>query len=270
MPPDKIAFPQLPFLTREMLKFGASVEMDLQVVSYSDRADTVELIGFTREGIFKFDVTQDAGGGVNIKTFRIPDVPISLSISTESASSKRGEYYIVVYLRINGERVYQLCAGYVTRQSGVNFPQTHSDSELSKKGAFIIATGTNPAAGADWKIDIDSDKIWRLQAVIATLTTDANAADRRVHLQLGPGTNAETRMVEAFGSVNHTASLARKYTFAAFGGLPAESDDNDLLINIPKDLIFSASSDIQTETVNIQVGDQWSSIAAIVEEWIQD
>ncbi len=268
MPPPK--FPQLPFLTREMLKFGGEITLDLEVVTWSQRSDNIDLIGLTREGIFKFDITHDAGGGKNNKVFRVPDVPISLTLSTDSVSSHRGEFYAIVYLRVNQERVYQLCSGYVTPHTAVTFPQTHSAPETSERGRIKSVIVTNPSAGADWKGDITSDKIWRLVAIVAKLVTDANAADRRVHLQLGLGTSTEASMIDLFGSIEHPASTTRKYTFAPLGAIADGEDDDDILINIPKDLIFDGASDIQTETTNIQVGDQWSAIILHVEEWIQD
>jgi len=266
----KMRFPQLPFITREMFAWGRTAELDIQVVSYCDSANVVTMIGVTREGIFKHPVTNNSAGAEEILTFRVPDIPTFLTLFTDDAFLERGDYYASVYLRANGERILKMCSGYVSKQSGINWPKTHDEAETEGDGVFKRIDVTAPAAGADFTEVIPANKQWKLLAAVGTLTTDANAANRRVHLTISPNSTPGARHIECLAADNQAASVARKYSFAPYGALAATADDDDILVPIPAEIIIVPTGRVMSDITNIQVGDQWSNVYLYVKEFIQD
>ncbi len=269
MPDPKL--PQLPFLTRDMLSFGASAKIELEAVVYSDVTFEVLMVGITREGIFKFPISHNAGDTLEeVKTFGVPDIPISLTVFTDSASIERGEYLASIFLKVNGERVYKLCSGYVTKHSGINFPQTHDESEVGPHGLIKKVTGLTPAAFDEIDATVSANERWRLMGFRFEFTTDANAADRKVRLLIGVGSGGRTEEIICIGNFVHTASLEKFYSWAPYGGPVAISQGQDVAINIPPDLWINSLGHIETDTENFQAGDKFTNVVAIVEAYIED
>ena len=121
---------QLPFLTRSMLDFGKEAVFELETVAYSNNAGAVRLVGLTKGALIKFDVSHAGDHNEEVKTFRITDIPIMLNVFTDDVTIEVGEWFASVYLKVNGERVMKLMSGYVSKQSGISYPQTHDESEV--------------------------------------------------------------------------------------------------------------------------------------------
>ena len=253
-----------------MLDFGSTAKLELEVVAYSSVTSKVLMVGLTKEGLIKFDVSHTGDGTEDILTFRIPDIPILLNLFTDDATIERGEYFASVYLKINGERVGKLCSGYISKQSGISYPITHDQSEVGNQGALEIYLLSIPSAGADVDRDINTNVRWKIISLVAELTTDGNAANRRVHLLLAPSGFTFERSIEIFSSVDQPENTSYKYTFAAFGAIPSAFDDDKVSVGIPSNILIGLSGGIATVTKNIQVGDQWSNIFLYVEEFIED
>ena len=239
-----IKLPMLPFLTREMLAFGAHADLDLEVVQWSIATTELQIVGLTRQGVIKHLAKGTATATKETSTFGIPDFPITLSAFVTSAAVEVGELYVSVYLRVNKERVYKLMSGYVTHQSGLNFPATQDSQEFPGGGSLQRIQVSAPAAGADWKQDIPVGSRWRIIGVTGTLVTDVNAGDRRVHLQVGLNTGTEAAMFDFFSTVDHPASTTRKYTFASVGAELNAEEDDDIIVPIPHNLQMSLNGDI--------------------------
>lgn len=261
-------FPQLPFLTREMLKFGNKAKFELQVVAYSSVTWPVEMVGVTREGIIKFDVSHTGDNSEDVLTFQIPDIPISLTLFTDNSAVERGEYYASVYLLINGERVYKLCSGYVSKQSGINFPQTHDESELANGGLYKGHQGANPAAGAEIAEGVPSNEHWILKGVRLSLATDSNVADRTVHLKIP--VCGSTVQLDVFSSVVQPADTTYVYNFAPYPHISDTFNDDNVLVSLPPDLHSSLGRTFATVTENKQAGDDYTAPIFYVEQYFED
>ena len=266
MPPP--ALPQLPFLTRDMLSFGAEAKFELELVAYAAVTNAIFIVGLTREGVIKHTFLHSGDGTDEGAIFQIPDIPIVLTVFTESASVERGEYWASIFLLVNGEKVMKLCSGYISKQSAINFPATQSESERDGGGVLQTISVDSPAAGSDWSEAMAGNQMQRLRSVHARLVTDANVADRSVHLEVEE--HSSFRDLNFFSGVKQPASTTREYTFAPVFGLLAYEDDNDIIIPIPANMAINSARDVGTATVNLQVGDQWSEIRVNVETFIED
>lgn len=129
-------------------------------------------------------------------------------------------------------------------------------------GVLKVVVGADPAANAEVSDAVPANKVWRLIAVLLTLVTDANAANRRTHLTLDDGA---TVFYRRGSNAIQAASLTQNYSFASEAG---EAAVRDLFAADPMPVIdLPAGARIRTVTVNRQVGDNYGAPIYYVEEF---
>lgn len=120
-----------------------------------------------------------------------------------------------------------------------------------------------PNPGAEWELRAPGNAWWRVVSLVATLVTDATVANRRVRLVAGDGTN---RWYAAIASADQAATATVEYGAfdgADSGGLATAG----LTVPLPNGgLLLRPGHRLQSVTVNIQAGDQWSGINALIDE----
>ncbi len=124
-------------------------------------------------------------------------------------------------------------------------------------------TGTDPAANVEISETVPTNARWRLRALRASLTTDANVASRVAHLQFDDGTNL---YYVAQGSQNQAAGATYPYNFGLGGANKVFVTVANDQVTLP-DLVLTAGHKITTSTANRQVGDNWTAPQYIVQEW---
>lgn len=130
-------------------------------------------------------------------------------------------------------------------------------------GRIRSITGTDPAAGAQISETVPARRRWLLRSLTFSLTTDANAADRRVMIAITDGTN--TYFFYPFGTVQ-TASLT--YTYHLTQGLFGEAQmANNIYTPLPT-LFITEPYEILSTLSNGQAGDDFTAPIMLVEEWI--
>ena len=225
----------------------------------------MELTGFTKEGPFKFTFKHTGDLAREARNFRISDIPIMVTVRTDDASVVRGDVYIKLSLGINNDAVALLCQGYVSKLSNPSWPGGENEDANSGRGLIRVLTGTDPIAGADVVETVPANVLWRLISFIATLTTDANAADRRPRFIATNGTSTFVRIINLN---NQTATQVRNYTFAIVPGTKHDDiDDDDKTTTIP-DLLLPEGFTFETLTDNILAGDNWGAPIICVEQWL--
>ncbi|MBA7545412.1 hypothetical protein ES705_37780 [subsurface metagenome] len=130
-------------------------------------------------------------------------------------------------------------------------------------GRILSITGTDPAAGAEISEIVPARRRWRFHGIRFTLITDVNVADRTVYLQISDGTNV---LIFITHTQTQAASITRSYNFHP---RPDAASTISTQISIPLPYFtLGAGYGIITSTNNIQVGDQFSAIHLLAEEWI--
>lgn len=256
----------LPFLTRDMLSFEHGASFSLQVITRSETTDVFEVLGATKEGPFRFTFTPNGTNAAETRTFAIPDVPIFVSLHTSGIGIGPGEMIGTIYLRAGETRILQLCAGPVSTSQGIQWPATMHIPVMPGRGSIQSTTGTNPAAGAEVSQVVPDNQAWIVRAFHIDLVTDANAANRRVHFRfricgMNPG-------VEVVSPVDQTASTTRRYHLLPGAAIPTTSDDDDIYISLPNDVILISGIGIQTDTVNGQAGDDFGAPQIGIEQFM--
>lgn len=249
--------PSLPFLVRKMLNFEHGISIQLRLRTRANSSEDLLITGITREGIFKFRHDSQGDGSAVTSTFSLPDIPTMVSVTPRVGNIQPGQTFAVLSLLINGEIIAELASGLVYQGKGLSWPATNNPNSRIGGGFLFQESPAGPAAGAEISVQPDTAEVWRIYGVHFRLVTDANAANRRVHLGFAFGGDAA---IEAFADIDQPESTTREYHCAAWGTLPSRADDDDILIPIPIDLIIPTGGTIFTSTTNLQVGDQFGQI----------
>ncbi len=258
----------LPFVTRQELKFEHGASFALELVSYSNVTERIDIIGLTQEGPFTFQKAHAGDGAAESDTFAIPDFPISVSVHTDSVTVRRGQFWATLYLTLNETRVMKLCSGYISRQAGIAWPASQTESEIANGGHFKLVTSADPAAGAELTHTVPTNELWIVHAVVFDFVTDANAANRRPHVLFdfsGSGIP-----LNFYPGDTQLLNETRRYTAAAAGFSYQGRESDDLFISIPPNLHVGPGGIISTDNAAIQVGDNYSAMEMWVEAFFQD
>lgn len=159
--------------------------------------------------------------------------------------------------------------GYIAKSFSLDYPDGQKRGPTDGPGQIRSVNITNPAVATDFSASVPSGARWRPRSIKATLAADANAANRNVQI-IVQDASTNSLWYGAQGP-NQTANQTKKYNWSA--NYPVEDStfgslSSDIRAAFPNDLILGASWSLVSNTSNLQVGDQWSSIYLEVEEWI--
>lgn len=255
---------KLPFLVRDMLRFEGAAAFALQIRTQSSVAGTIFIRGFTREGVFTFKHTTTNDGTVQTSTFRIPDVPILVSLTDDLAAFKQGDCVATLNLTENGDVVYVLTSGFVYAQKGISYPNNQLHDVMPGRGAIKTYTSANPAAGDELSLTVPTGRIWRILALNFQLVASATVANRRVRVRLQTNVGLD---IAVFGVTDQTASQTMNYSFAQVGVISDEVDNTRIQIALPQEIYLGQDDFLGTDTINLQSGDNYSVMNVLVEEF---
>lgn len=254
----------LPFLTRSMLDFDPQALYQLRIKSQSTVAGTLTIRGVSKAGPFTFQHSTAASAAVQTETLGIPDFPILISVLDIAGNFTPGQAHVTLDLLVNGDPIFQLCSGPVFTNKGISFPVGSDLPQRPFGGALRSITGTDRAANTEISETVPDNQVWRLISFNFQLVTDANAANRRVHLNIFDG---DFDILNTFANVNHAASTTRNYSCASLPAMLSGTDDDDILMPIPSNFILRPTWKIRTQTVNLQSGDNFGAPQIYVEQF---
>lgn len=264
--PEGIELPQPSFLTREMLAFEHGMTIGLRITTQADSAEILTIKGMTREGPFTLK-HQTVGTGARItEDFKLPDIPIFVSVFDLSAFFVQGACYASLALTINEDIIHPLGSGLVYIQHPLTWPPTLSQDWRAGGGELRSISSADPAAGAELSLVVDTNFTWRVLGVSFTLVTDATGGDRFPHLIFANTAGLELHF---FPNLSQDPSLTKLYTFSAIGALLSGQNNNVFIISIPQNLPLDHAFTIKTETAGFQAGDNYSKMEVWVEQFFQ-
>src|SRR3972149_5459315 len=185
---------------------------------------------------------------------------LPVSVHTDVATIFPGELFCTVSL-VRGELAspgasLALIAGYISRGITLSWPTVARKRINQARREPLYKTASNPAAGANLAIDGLARVIWKPIAVKFVLTTDVNAANRRMILQIGAD------FAEIIAQTVQTASLAWTYYFT-IGAQLDQLTGTKYTLGLPE-IDLPSLATIYTAIENKQAGDQISSVRYIV------
>lgn len=154
-------------------------------------------------------------------------------------------------------------SGYLYSNSWNGWPGVPAKEITDGPGIIRSVTGTTPAAGAEISETVPANRRWTLLALRASLTTSVTVANRFPGFLIDDGVNSPFAIRS---SVAEAASAVNFYSIA-----PGNQFYNDttgfFLIPFPTLSLLKAGFRIRSNTVALQVGDQWSAPQYFVQEW---
>ena len=192
---------------------------------------------------------------------------LSVSAIAQNAGS-RGVTFVRAQLLRAGSGVAstsaQLLADYATFRQAVSWPGGRVLSPNEGAGNLFAVTLANPAAGADWTVTIPTFCRRRVAAVVAQLVTNATVASRIPEIRVQSGS-----VLEYVGTPTLAVPAS---TTAQVCGSPSVSTaiagQVDVMIPLGQPLIMPGGSKLQSATLGLQAGDQWSNVTILFEEWL--
>lgn len=121
-----------------------------------------------------------------------------------------------------------------------------------------VLEGVKPAAGASYSVQLDGRYWWRLHTGNFTLSTDANAANRVVTVQVGLADTVA--FVLGHMPVEITASTTnQRFDGSVRTSYPSWNPGSDVLFGL-SDFPILGGRTLTINVANVQVGDQLSNI----------
>lgn len=260
---DLPPIPSFPFLTRDMLKFGRSSKLEIQLATMSAVTTTVTCRIVDREGQRAFSFRNDGGGVDQSTNFTISEIPLFLALVSDDATIQQGDVYAVARLLINGQLVYTFAAGYVSRHTPVCWPPAGGTPVIPGRGGIRLIAGANPAAGAEISHTVPDGQLWHLLAMSATLVTDATVQTRQGSFVF---TMPSGPTIISVAPSTQIASLTRIYSAAVFGATITSVSFGFIQMNIPRSLYLHGGTVITSSTLLLQAGDNWGVPSFLVEQ----
>ncbi len=123
-----------------------------------------------------------------------------------------------------------------------------------------VIAGPAPAAGVDWSITVPSGKVWRVLAILASLTTDATVAGRSVRLTASDG---DTTFLSLPPVAVQAASLTGRYAWGEH--VDSRTTSPDQVAALPP-LTLQPGWVLRVTTTALQAADAWGAPAVLVVE----
>lgn len=227
-------------------------------------ADTGQIVPYT------FNVTPASNRTSVKQLFPLTEgYLISIEVVPDVGTPRRGQCFVEVGL-VRGlqgtEFVEILFADYVTSNAGDGYPGGLVRDSVEANGMLRSITGTDPGAGVEISETVPTGARWQLRGVRWQLVTSAAAANRRPHLVVDDGANI---IFDFAGPDVQAASLTRNYNADPWGFQPA-TQDNELYLALPEQLMLFQGWRIRTVTTALDAGDNFGPPRLYVEEWMED
>lgn len=245
------------FLTRDQLAFEQGAVFELEVSHASQNVLAHELTGLTREGPFKFKFSTTGTSLLVTTLFRVPDMPTAITLRQFATAGAANAAYAMIYLRVNGTRVFLLTQGHLGPNYGIGYPKAADPAPLQLIGEPSSVAGTNPAAGVEPDVTVPDGEYWEILHVEATLVTAAAAATRQVSLRFA---TKETLFPECPMAATQLISETRKYSWFVGATSIAAATSGKNSAPIPAGLILRPGEALGTLTTNLNAGDNWSAL----------
>lgn len=215
-------------------------------------------------------VAPDSDGTLSIASqLTVESIITSMNAHIQTGAPELAQCFVRAGLLRGGNTIafstLTLISGYLSVGSQIGWPYGRHMLPGEGPGTTVSLTIANPAVATNWRHTVADRHIIRPIAATFTLTTDANAANRRVAIMIRDPSADEITQTQS--DQPQTASLARFYKVNT--APIRENPENPSLPEIPLQLIrLPPGFDIGTNTPGIQAGDQYSAIKLTFEEWV--
>lgn len=207
-----------------------------------------------------------------VKTIPLaPGYILNLVVRAQTGSPLVGQTYVIVEL-VRGlgptpQVLGQLLGAYVTSQQGVAFPGSPIESSISGGGYYRYFSGTLPPFGSEILETVPTGARWEPIVLRLDLLTDANVANRFVQGLFK--TSGASFICFLRPLVAATAGTVWVHIWQR-GPVSGIAGGSLVFVgSLPDQLIMPAGSTIRSATLNLQVGDSFTTVELGVREWLE-
>jgi len=217
------------------------------------------------------DILNTTTNGVVVSKTRTLGEGFLLSLAASgSTAPQRGDMFArAVLIRGGGtfgNSAQLLFADYVTAFQAAGWPGGRALNSAEGPGALRALLVGNPAAGVDWSMIVPSATRRKVYSFSATFTASAAAATRNINLIVDDGAGAHIMWQDdVLVGVTATQVVTVNGTQT---NVPTGIIATELFVVIPPGLTMAQAWRLRMSTANIQAGDQWSAIALLVEDLV--
>jgi hypothetical protein len=194
---------------------------------------------------------------------------LSVCATTPTGSVKRGQCWVsIALIRGSGANatVHQsLILDYVETGGALQWPGGVVDDPVSGNGRFRVILGTQPLAGQNILETVPTGARWKVLTFQATLTTAAGGVNRTFRLRILDSGNDYAECGALFSLAGGSTA---NYVWLS-GVTPGQIDTAFFGAALPTDTLLSAGGQLNTVTININAGDQWSAPTYSLVEWVE-
>jgi hypothetical protein len=199
-----------------------------------------------------------------------PSVIVGLSVSAIGFLEQMGRIFVTLALQrgtaVNEFPHTTLLQGFVGTRQTISWPNSPIQMSLEGPGVIRQITGTQPGLAAEIVEQVPGGARWELLSFWATLTTSAVAANR--FPQLSHINNSGTAYAFVTSPIATTAGLVKPYIWFPEAGT-VDASPISVILPWRKNHILMQADHLQTATVGMQGGDQWSAPKYEVREWME-
>lgn len=216
----------------------------------------------------QFTVTSGPNETIGVHSEQLAEGFLLSMSCTAKFATTRGETFVRAYLTKPslgiGQPSYVFLADYVTQTMMPAYPGGRVLAPTEGPGRIVGITSALPGLGNDFTLGVSPNFRFRMIGVLATFQTSAVVANRTVRLRL-----LSNGFHTFFGGLafNQTAGQTITYSWGAgytsgFDGVAAVCEP------FPEGIILQHGDALLSVTNNIDVGDSWTELTALVESWL--
>jgi hypothetical protein len=260
-PPSRFYITQSEFLVLKILSSVANPALTV----------TSRVIGPDGEVVRNLDaIGAVTAGTISTQLFKLGEgFLLDVCVSNYGGTVRRGQTYVSVGIQFgaaSGQTPFEcLAADYVTNTCPLGWPGGAIRSSVDGPGIIVRQVSAVPAAGAELSYTVPTGVRQRIVSGFCQLTCSAVAQDRQISLIIDDGTNI---MFQVFTKQNATAG-STKWVSLNSGTAFQDTGDSQIEIGIPVHPVLLQGYRLRTQTFTLDVGDQFTALNLLVEQWIE-
>ena len=203
--------------------------------------------------------------GLCTSQIQLTDVSVEAAVATT-----RGQSFARLNLFRKGSTAQPTkCAvlsDYVTQQVTACLRNSRHFTAIEGQGNLLTYSQA-PIPGTDFVFTVPQNSRWRVVAVLGTLVTNAGGLNRFPRLDISePG----TLIAQVPGELNWGGGQNHVVSWFQGQGVAFDDANGSVCIPLPEGIVLLSGGIVQSNTLNLTAGDQWTSASIFVEEWLDN
>lgn len=204
--------------------------------------------------------------GVCTSQIQLTDVSVEAAVATT-----RGQSFARLNLYRKGSTAQPTkCAvlsDYVTQQVTACLRNSRHFTAIEGQGNLLTYSQGPVLAGSDFIFTVPPNARWHVIAVLGTLVTNAGGLNRYPRLDV---TEPGALISQVTSTLNYGGGVRQIISWFQGNGTAVDDGKGSANIPFPEGIVLLGGGIVQSNTLNLTAGDQWTSANIFVEEWLDN